>query len=179
MRSAPYVSFQTILVNDNDIGWNEYLQLKRDFHYLLYNMFNCSLHEVMMTKQSADSTSELLPTGIPNPKTAHASWLMAMFKHDKPVSLVDYQQGKTDSNTAIDMIEAARRITMGNRDEVIEPVMMLVSGEQINHYQFREPAKAFWANGVEANMSDEEILNAWRAMQTIADEVKTDDEQES
>lgn len=171
--------FNQILTGDNSVDYGEFLRLKRDWEPHWYTDFNCSLREVEMTKQSADSTSELLPTGIPNPKTAHASWLMAMFKHDKPVSLVDYQQGKTDSNTAIDMIEAARRITMGNRDEVIEPVMMLVSGEQINHYQFREPAKAFWANGVEANMSDEEILNAWRAMQTIADEIKTDDEQES
>lgn len=138
----------------------------------------CSLREVNMAKEKADMQSEFLPSGIPNPKVDHAAWLVAMHKYGKPVSLVDYQQGGTNPSTVLDMMESSRRITMGCRDEVLMAQAMEVAGLQVNHYSFRPEAKTFWDNGTEEGLSPQDILDSWRAMQSIADEVTGKDEEE-
>lgn len=123
-------------------------------------IFNALYKDTLMTN---------LPEHIPAPNVDHAEWVAKMAKLPDSLNLRDYRAaGGKDAR--LYLIEGARRISMGMQDKLLKVQMNNIQDERVNCYSLTDEAKAFWQNGAEQNMSPQEILDGWKAMQSIIEE---------
>lgn len=110
---------------------------------------------------------------VPAPNVDHADWLAEVAKIDGSFNLRDYKSaGGKDAR--LYLIEGARRISTGMQDKCLKVEMLSIDDERVNCYCLNDEAKQFWQNGFEQNMSNQQILDGWKAMQSIIEEAKTE-----
>lgn len=108
-------------------------------------------------------------TNIPAPNMDHSEWVAQMAKLPGSLNLRDYKAaGGKDAR--LFLIEGARRISTAMQDKVLKVEMNNIDDERVNCYSLTDEAKTYWKNGEEQNLSPQEILDGWKAMQSIMEE---------
>ena len=138
---------------------------------------------MVATKKKAESGKTapveegVLPADLPKPNVDHADWVAAMVKlGERWINLHDYQLATNSATARLIMTECSRRITAGMQEGVLEASMRDLKDRRVNNYRACAAARAFWANGFEEGLTPREILDGWRAINSIAEDKPKDDD---
>ncbi len=111
------------------------------------------------------------PKNLPVPTLSRADWAAAVSEMTEPFSL-RHIRDMDAKKFRLHLIEAGRQITFGLKERIIEAHLLSDSGERVNHYIVTDQARTYWQNGREQGLSNEKILDGWRAMQSILEDIE-------
>lgn len=118
-------------------------------------------------------TMSNVPENLPAPNVPHADWVAAMSTMEVGINLKHFRDGG-GSNKRLYLVEGSRRITEGLAAKLLRVEMTDIESERINCYWMTDEAKQFWQNGREQNLTNQEILDGWMAMQSLVEDMKVE-----
>lgn len=128
---------------------------------------------IILNMTEGDLMSDTADKIIPDPTVSLAAWAVAMSTLTHKVSLRDYRT-YSGENKRLWLMNGSHHITSGMKQGFLFSELVSFNGENVNCFEMTEVAKAFWANGKEQNIPEEEILKGWEGIMSIKDDDKSD-----
>lgn len=154
-------TFKNVTQNAHEILYDLF-QGRVNTHYQL----NRDLVVVLTMKERAMAVRK----DLPDPTKGQAEWISQMVDLDGVVNMRDYRDYPT-KDKRLWMVEGARKMSAALHAKMLEVELTPIGNDKVNCYRATDDCKAFWKNGREQNMSDEEILNGWLAMMSMQEDV--------
>jgi hypothetical protein len=122
------------------------------------------------TKKAAKKeTAMTVEKNLPDPTKGQAAWVSAMVDSGV-INMRDYRD-YSGKDKRLWMVEGARRVSAGLHSKLLEVELTAIGDERVNCFKASDDCKAFWKNGREQNMTEEQILEGWLAMMSMQEDV--------
>lgn len=106
------------------------------------------------------------PKNLPNPTLPRAEWTASIIGLGEAVNLRHHRDA-SGRDRKLWLIEGARQLVTAIHSRILKVELSIIDGERVNCYTPHEDAIEFWKNGKEQNLSDDQILEGWVALQSI------------
>lgn len=113
-------------------------------------------------------------SNIPDTTMPDDKWLDAMCNPGMAVNMRSIRDA-AGSNKRLWLLEGSLRVSSALRMGILEATLTDMNGEKVNVYTPKPEAIDFWRNGREQSLSPQEILDGWKAMQSLLEDVRKDD----
>jgi hypothetical protein len=142
---------------------------ERDLVVVFYEEKAMAAKKATTKKAAKKETAMTVEKNLPDPTKGQAAWVSAMVDSGI-INMRDYRD-YSGKDKRLWMVEGARRVSAGLHSKLLEVELTAIGEERVNCFKASDDCKAFWKNGREQNMTEEQILEGWLAMMSMQEDV--------